>query len=199
LLPAIIERLGRQYPRIVCRGVTGSSDEHLHNLRERRSDLMLMRIPEPFAEEDMHADVLFQEKLYVVAGKQSKWARRRSIDLAELVNEQWILTPPNTVPFLLAEEAFRAKGLKMPAARAASFSVHLSNSLLPTGRYLSVLPGSLLRYGAMRSSFKALPVDFPARPRPVAIVTLKHRTPNPVTQIVIDCARDVARPLAEGK
>jgi hypothetical protein len=48
----------------------------------------------------------------------------------------------------------------------------------------------------MRSSFKALPVDFPAKPRPVAIVTLQHRTPNPVAGIVVDCARDVAKPLA---
>jgi DNA-binding transcriptional LysR family regulator len=71
----------------------------------------------------------------------------------------------------------------------------LGNSLLPTGRYLAVLPGSFLRYGAMRSALKVLPVDFPARPRPVAIVTLKHRTPNPAAQVVIDCARDVARPL----
>jgi DNA-binding transcriptional LysR family regulator len=197
LLPAIIERLGRQYPRIVCRMVVPRGpDENFHDLLERRSDLMLMRIAEPFVEEDMHADVLFQEHLYVVGGKRSKWARRRSIELAELVNEHWILAPPNSIPFLLAEEAFRAKGLAVPAARAVSFSIHLSNSLLSTGRYLAVLPGSFLRYGAMRSSVKALPVDFPARPRPVAIVTLKHRTPNPVAQIVIDCARDVVRPLA---
>jgi hypothetical protein len=61
---------------------------------------------------------------------------------------------------------------------------------------LAVLPGSFLHYSAMRSSFKALPVDFPAKPRPVAIVTLQHRTPNPVAGIVVDCARDVAKPLA---
>jgi len=133
---------------------------------------------------------------YVAAGKQNKWARRRSIELAELVSESWLLTPPNTVPFLLAEEAFRAKGLKVPVARAVSLSVHLHASLLASGRYLAVLPGSFLHYSAMRSSFKALPVDFPAKPRPVAIVTLQHRTPNPVAGIVVDCARDVAKPLA---
>jgi DNA-binding transcriptional LysR family regulator len=41
LLPAIIERLGRQYPRIVCRVVLPRSpDENLYDLRERRSDVL---------------------------------------------------------------------------------------------------------------------------------------------------------------
>ena len=196
LLPAILERLGRLYPRISYHVVlTTSPEEELQVLRERRVDMLLTRVSEPFLEEDMHADVLFHERLYVIAGKQSKWARRRSVSLCELINEQWILTPPNSVPFSLMEEAFRAKNLAVPAARAVSFSLHLRNSLLPTGRYLTVLPGSCLRYSAMRSAFKALPVEFPSRPTPVAIVTLTHRTPNPVTQILVDCARDVAKPL----
>jgi len=196
LLPAILERLGRLYPRISYHMVlTTSPEEELQVLRERRVDLLLTRIPEPFVEEDMHADVLFHERLYVIAGRRSKWAQRRRVSLSELANEQWILTPPNSVPFSLMEEAFRAKNLEVPAARAVSFSLHLRNSLLPTGRYLTVLPGSCLHYSAMRSALKALPVEFPSRPTPVAIVTLTHRTPNPVNQIVIDCARDVAKPL----
>jgi DNA-binding transcriptional LysR family regulator len=197
LVPTIVERLGRQYPGITCHVVqTTTTDTNFRELRERSVDLMLTRIPASFVDEDLHAEVLFQEQIYVVAGKKNKWARRRNIELTELISETWLLTPPNTVPFLLVEEAFRARGLKVPVARAVSLSVHLHASLLATGRYLAVLPGSFLRYSPMRSAFKALPVDFPAKPRPIAIVTLQHRTPNPVAKIVIDCARDVAKPLA---
>jgi DNA-binding transcriptional LysR family regulator len=198
LLPAILERLGRQHPRIVYHVIlTTSPEEELRVLRERRVDLLLTRVEEPFSEDDMDGDVLFQERLCVVAGEKSKWARRRQIELAELLDEQWILTPPNTVPFVLVEDAFRAKGLSVPAARAVSFSVHLRNSLLPTGRYLTILPRSCLRYSPMRTVLKALPVDLPSKPTPVAIVTLKHRTPNPVSRIVIECAREVVRPLRD--
>jgi DNA-binding transcriptional LysR family regulator len=198
LLPAILERLGRQHPRIVYHVIlTTSPEEELRVLRERRVDLLLTRVEEPFSEDDMDADVLFQERLCVVAGEKSKWERRRQIELAEPLDEQWILTPPNTVPFVLVEDAFRAKGLSVPAARAVSFSVHLRNSLLPTGRYLTILPRSCLRYSPMRTVLKALPVDLPSKPTPVAIVTLKHRTPNPVSRIVIECAREVVRPLRD--
>jgi hypothetical protein len=44
-----------------------------------------------------------------------------------------------------------------------------------------------------------LPVKLPIQPRPVGIVRLKNRTPNPVAQLFIDCAREVAKPLTKGQ
>jgi hypothetical protein len=45
----------------------------------------------------MSAEILFRERTHMVAGKASKWARRRKIDLAELVDEPWLLLPSNTI------------------------------------------------------------------------------------------------------
>lgn len=201
LLPAIIERLGRQYPRIICQveqANTVSTLEFLE-LRERRVDLALGRIPEVFEEKDLNADILFYEHVYIVAGRRSKWARRRRIKLEELVDEPWLLVPPNTLSSKMIQEAFAASGLAMPRASVLSFSVHLRNSLLPTGRYLAYLPGSFLRFGAMRAAFKVLPVHFPVEPMPVAIITLKNRTLNPAVQLFIKCAHEVSKPLAKGR
>jgi hypothetical protein len=41
-----------------------------------------------------------------------------------------------------------------------------------------------------------LPVDLPARPWPVAIVTLKNRTLSPVVERFIACAREVTKSMA---
>jgi DNA-binding transcriptional LysR family regulator len=197
-LPAIIERLRDRHPRIVCHidQATTASSADFHELRERRVDLVLGHILEPFESDDMSAEVLFRERTYVVAGKASKWARRRKINLAELVDEPWLLVPSNTVWHATVEAGFAACGVKMPRPSVVSFSVHLRNSLLPTGHYLAYLPESFMRFGAMRSSFKVLPVDFPVILRPAAIVTLKNRTLNPAAQPFINCAREVVKPLA---
>jgi DNA-binding transcriptional LysR family regulator len=80
-----------------------------------------------------------------------------------------------------------------------SFTYHLRNSLVAMGRYLTVFPGSMLHFNATGLPLKALPIDLPIRPRPVAIVKLKNRTLSPVAQLFIDCARTVARPLAKTK
>ena len=54
----------------------------------------------------------------------------------------------------------------------------------------------MLRYNGAASSVILLPVDLPIRSWPVAIVTLKGRTINPVVWTFIDCLRDVSKPLA---
>jgi hypothetical protein len=47
-----------------------------------------------------------------------------------------------------------------------------------------------------RLPLRRLSVKFPANPRPIWIMTLKNRTLNPLAQLFIDCARKLAKPLA---
>jgi LysR family pca operon transcriptional activator len=44
-----------------------------------------------------------------------------------------------------------------------------------------------------------LPVDLPIPRAPIGIVTLKNRTLNPVAQLFVEYAREVAKPLAKKK
>ena len=200
LLPAIIDRLLQQHPRLVFyvnQTITATSE--FRELRQRNLDVVLGRLAAPFAEKDMHTEVLYQEQLRVIAGARSPWARRRKVELSELVDEAWILTPPTELPGSLVAEAFRASGLQLPRPKVVSFSLHLRNRLLATGRYLSVVPGSLLHFTDVPSLLKVVPVKLPIQPRPVAIVTLKDRTLSPIAKLFIDCAREVTKPLANAK
>jgi DNA-binding transcriptional LysR family regulator len=200
-LPAVIERIGRRYPRIVCQMVqtpTAATLEY-RELRDRRVDLIIGRIKEPFTDEELQADVLFLERLHIVAGKRSKWARRRTVKLADLVDEPWLLPPPNNLPRSLIEGAFRASGLPLPRASVLALSVNLASSLLLSGRHLYVSPESVLRCGALRLAAKVLPVDFPDDPTPIAVISLKHRTLRPVTKLFIETAHEVAKALQRKK
>ncbi|SRR5216683_1067535 len=200
LVPVVIERLSRQYPRIVFYVEhTYTATLEYRELRDRSVDLIVARIPAPFTEQDLDAEILYDEPIFVVAGLQSKWAHRRKIKLAELVNEPWLLTPPNTLPRSLVEEAFRAHGLEVPRPSVVSYTYHLRNSLVAMGRFLTVFPSSMLHFNTTGLPIKALPIDLPIRPRPVAIVKLKNRTLSPVAQLFIECAREVAKPLVKRK
>ena len=69
----------------------------------------------------------------------------------------------------------------------------LRNQLLATGRFLTVLPDSVLRNNAKRWSLKAFSVDLGVKRRSIAIVTLKHRTVSPVVQLFVEHLRAVAK------
>ena len=196
LLPAIIGPLYRQYPRIDFH-VTGlsTSPQQYRELRERNVDLILGRMLQPL-DEDLEGQVLFGERTFVVAGLQNPWGRRRKIELSELIDEPWVIPNPNAVVGALFVDTFRRMNLKVPRIAVTSTSIQLHAAMLETGPFLSLFPGSLLRFGAKRLSLKVLPVNLPAVPSPVGIVTLKNRTLSPVTQLFIDTARKTARPLA---
>lgn len=200
LLPAVIDRLARQFPRLVFNVTQAPRIElQYHDLRARTVDLILGRMMTPISDDDLNVEVLFDDPFYVVAGKSSRWARRRSIDPAELLEEAWCLPPHDGLVGSRILEAFHARGLGAPKSTVVSASIQLFNTLFATGRFLGVLSGSALRSSGKHLALKVLPVEFSIRSSPVGIVTLKNRTVNPVAQLFIEHARKVAEPLAKGQ
>lgn len=195
LLAAVIDRLSRSRPEIVVR-VDPASAEPLGypELRERKVDLVLARISKTFAQPDLDVEVLFDDPSRVVAGTLSPWSRRRKVSLAELVNETWALTSDQVIRGLI-DEAFRRRGLDAPREKVSAGSMLLRSRLLATGRYLTVLPDSVLRCNARQWSLKALPVDLGMKPMCVTILTLRNRTVSPVVQLFIEQVRAVARTM----
>jgi DNA-binding transcriptional LysR family regulator len=200
ILPSVIEKMAQQYPRIVPTVDAGATDIMIQSLLDRRLDLVLARggqtLAGDSAADQLKVEVLFQDDLVVAAGMQSKWGRRRKIAIAELVNERWILSAPGTWNHMVTTEAFRTGGFDLPPISLNTLSIHLRANLLATGRFITVLPYSILRLYGERFSLKVLPVHLPVRHWPVTVVTLKNRTLSPVVERFIECARIVAKSFA---
>jgi DNA-binding transcriptional LysR family regulator len=197
VLPPVIEQLSRKYPHVALHVTqVKNPTQQFSELRERNLDLVLARLlPSPASDtlDDLNVDVLFNDRLVIAVGTESPWARRRRIALADLVDEPWVLTPAETWNSFLLEEAFRAAGLPMPRMSIVAFSLHLRIHLLTTGRYVTAFPNSVLGLNEKRFSLKALPVEIPARPWPIAIVTLRNRTLSPVVGVFIESVRACMR------
>ncbi len=194
---AVIDRLSRQYPKITVHVVVAQTGEQeFRELHERSVDLLLGRLFKPLANQDVAVESLCQDRFFVVASAQSRWARRSEIALAELMEESWILFPKGSVSGSFIEEGFRAHGLELPEQTLTSFSMQLRFHLLATRRFLTVLQGSVLRFNAERWSLRALPIDLRIQPVPIGIFTLKHRTLSPTLEPFIEQAREVAKQLS---
>src|SRR5262249_53273962 len=129
-----------------------------------------------------------------VAGMRSKWARRRKVALADLLDERWVLAPSDSIPGMEIAAVFRASGVEPPVAHVVSFSIPLHQHLLATDRFVTMLPLSMLCLGK-RLPLKLLPVDLSEHLRPTGIITLKNRTLGPVAQLFIERARLLANRL----
>jgi len=188
---AVVDRLSRRYPRIVIH-LAAEQAETLHrDLLDRKVDFLITRRWGPIADDRLSFEFLFDDPFVVAAGEQSPWARRRSVELAELVGESWTLPPAGEI-WSVATEAFRARGLNYP--RVSLFTVHRETrmSLLATGRFLTIFPASSLGF-PQHPEIKVLPVELSKVRMPIGIVTLKNRTLSPVARLFLDSAREVAK------
>jgi DNA-binding transcriptional LysR family regulator len=197
VMPPLVERFLRRFPKVrlhVAYAETGAGQFQL--LRERRVDLVVGRLPEDSGEEDLAVERLFDEPFLAFAALRSPWARRRRVELADLVDEAWTLPPYDSVPGALIAGIFRAGGLEPPRTSVATLSANLSAALVGTGNFVGLLPRSVLHFSAERLSLKALPVELPDTRISVSIITVRRRTLSPLAELFIKCAREVAKPLS---
>ena len=82
----VIDRLSRKYPRIVVH-VLAASDAVYRALEDRKVDLAVVGSTAAERRAIERGD-LFNEPFVVGAGRQTKWAGRRRVDLADLVDER---------------------------------------------------------------------------------------------------------------
>src|SRR5262245_34597586 len=190
----IIDRLHRRYPRMVFHVVNGNAPELRRDLEERNLDLVILRKYGSAVEEQLSFEVLYDNPYYVAAGVKSPWTRRRHVELAELINELWVLPPPGTRFGTLARDIFGAKELPFPRAAVISYGLEMTINLLGTGRYLAIHPESVFTFPAKHPFVRKLPVELPVVSGPIGIFVLKNRARNPAAQLFIDCAREVAKP-----
>jgi DNA-binding transcriptional LysR family regulator len=198
MLAAIISRLSRRHPRLQFEVTLGGglTDLQHRELQARHLDLVIGRLPSKIPA-DLDADTLYHDMFFVLTGTQNDSARRRKIELANLIDEPWCLPPLESYPWTLIADAFRTAGLALPRRIVTARSVPLAISLVETGPFFTMLPRTIVHFHKRASSLKIWPADLPIQRYPVGIVTLKGRTLSPVTQVFIECAREIARPFAK--
>jgi DNA-binding transcriptional LysR family regulator len=200
-LPAVIELLSQRYPRVslvVAQVNTPTLD--FRELDERKLELVLAHLatPDPInLPADYTAEILFDDHFCIVVGDSSPWARRHKIDIAELTDEPWIIAPLDSPGTSWVAEAFQAHGAKLPKRCVTTYSTHIRNNLVATGRFVATMPESAFGLAANRFRLKVLPIELPIPRWPVAVVTLCNRTLSPVVNLFLDCARAVARSKTE--
>jgi DNA-binding transcriptional LysR family regulator len=170
--------------------VSEDANSLIRDLDERKLDLLILRKIGPFAEDRQSFEVLYDNPYFVAAGAKNPWVRRRRIELAELIGELWVLPPPDSRFGSLTRDIFDAQGLPCP---------EMTINLLRTDRYLAILPESVFNFPAKHPFISKLPVELPIVSGPIGILTLNNRVLGPATQLFVDCARGLAKPLARRK
>ena len=194
----VIDRLRRRFPRIVFHVASANVNVLRRDLNERNVDLLIVREIGPFAE-DVTFEVLYDNPYCVIAAAKNPWTRRRHVELADLVHEWWVLPPTGGRLERLIRDIFDAARLPFPRAAVLTYGLEMIVNLVGTGRYLAIQPESVLTFPAKHPFIRRVPVKLPIVSGPIGILTLKNRVLSPAARLFIECAREVANPLANKK
>ena len=188
---AVIDQLCKRHPRIRFRIEVSDTESLRRKLMERSVDLLIVRKYGGRVPDELTFEKLYEDPFVVAAGVQSPWARRRKVELGNLAGEWWVMPPAESQPGSYFAEAFRAQGLDPPRVKVVAFPIEVRATLLATGRFLTILPRSVLRFSSKPTLIKELPIALPPT-EPVGVLTMKKRAQSPAGQRFIACAREVA-------
>ncbi len=196
IVPTIITRLYARHPGLVFNVLQAqTSADQIRMLEEERAELVIGRIAQPLAADNLRFVELFRDDFVVVAGPDNRWKRRKKIALSELVGELWTLPPPETVTGQSMANIFTRMGLDMPQVNVAASSLQLHQRLVLESNFLTFLPTSLAR--AIPGVY-VLPTPLDLDPQTVGVLTLKYRTQSPLAKLFIDEAQAASREFESG-
>jgi DNA-binding transcriptional LysR family regulator len=188
---SVIRRLSRRFPRVTFQIHATDTATAYQDLLGRKVDLAIVHAINMPDRKLMQVEELLQDPHVVVAGAHHPIVRRRSVNLAQLIDESWVLPLPQQPYGTVVAEAFRAHGLPVPPSVVGS-TLPVRTTLLATGRFLSMVPRIVMQFPPKSRLLRTLPIELPMTTRPLALVTLKNRTLNPLAELFGDSVREAA-------
>lgn len=193
-----LERMSRRYVRTKF-NIQPGNFRHLldHFLSERSIEFAIVRPPSLTLPAGLVGESLFVDKFLVVVSAEHRHARRRRMTLAELLDESWITSETEAEDGSPLARAFHAAGVPMPTPRLRTDSINLRLRLLATGRWVTLMPRSVLHFMPPSRLLRALPIELPTWEVPTMIVTNRGRNLSTLAGTFLETLRDVAHSIGD--
>jgi DNA-binding transcriptional LysR family regulator len=195
----IICRLASKYPRIGYDVMVSDLDTLIGELRQRTRDVVVSRWAGRPVADDLAVQHLFKSPLAVMAAQGHPLLRRKKLSLADMMDERWTLSPPDSFLGRLVVDLFRRRKLPLPPTVVTTISIHMRLDLLAGGGFLTILPAQVLRSPAHRAWLRALDVDLGDTLQPIAAITLKKRRVGGAVKLFEQASLETCKMMARAQ
>lgn len=176
LLPPLLNEFKMNYPDIQFQLRQGTYQFLIDAVKRRELNIAFIG---PVITDDplINGRTLFYEKMYLLIPSQHRLAKRKSIYLTELKEENFVLFPRGYVFEELVVEACHSVGFE-PQVISQGGDLEAVKGMVATGIGITILPESAI--GEFKSPYTAkIPISSPNLERSVGLITPKHRKLSP--------------------
>lgn len=196
-LPHVIAAVRLHRPRFTFQITELESARLASEVAARSVDLGIGRKPAGSSDE-LEFEPLFEDPLCIVAGAQHPLASKKSVKLKETALHPWTLPSGEEGVAAHLDAEFRRQGVSLPSPAVTTMSMLVRSELVAAHDHLTVMYGSVLRFGRLPGSLRVLPVDLPIG-IPVGLIRSKNRTLAPSAEVFIQVLRDAVSPMQDMK
>lgn len=197
LLPQALARFRALRPRLSVRVIDGPYELLLSGLRRGEIDLLVGALRDPAPIGDVVQEVLFDDRLALLAGRDHPLAGRRDLSLEELAGFPWIVPPKGTPTRQQFDALFANAGVAAPESILESGSILLMREILGMSDHL----GCISRQQAKAEIEKGLvtALDFPTHlpARPIGLTLRSNWEPTAAQRLLLDLLRAAAPTTAD--
>src|SRR5579884_2359572 len=183
LLPKLLKGFSARHPMITVNVVEDITPTLLQRLRDGTIDMAVVAVP--IAGSELATEELFEEKFYAVLHERHPLARKRSVTLAEL----------NREPFLLLKEGHCFRDSLIAACHKSKMSPSV---VFESGQFATILAMVSADMGVSavpamavqpHAGCKFIPISGKHSTRKVGIVTLKHHYETRAQRLLLEQMR----------
>lgn len=181
-LPIAIKNLVSIHPKCLVSVVEAREAELLERLRKGGIELAILRLSLLKIDADMLVDALFDERLCVMVARDHPLLSREALSWDELLQQAWVLPPPDCIFYTYVANTLAELGLAMPRCQVEAYSVQVQVGMVTYGGTLSFGMRSQIEFGSAKNLLVRLPIELPCVPRSVAAVSLRAREVGPLAR-----------------
>ena len=191
LLPHVVPQLRERFPQLELLLVEEKSDVLLRSLREGKLDAALLALP--LHDEQLHAELLFEEPFVFAAPSQHPLASRTVMSMSELSDETLLLLEDGHCLRDQALDVCRLSGAQERSGFRAT-SLETLRQMVAAGVGVTLLPAlSVHEPIAQSPNIRLIPFRAPAPSRQIALVWRKSSALDGFLRTLADAIGTLAR------
>ncbi|WP_323785805.1 LysR family transcriptional regulator [Thalassovita sp.] len=190
ILPAAMDRLLRSTEggvQLHC--IDAPYETLLRDLRFGEVDFILGALRDPLPADDVVQEPLFEDRLYVVAGKDHPLTKRSGLTLEDTLSFSWIAPPKSTPSGSYLFESLKIPQLPNTPVRIVASSLALVRGLMMRGDYLTIMSRRQLEVEMEIGMLVTLPIDLKGSARSIGLTCRAGWDPTPTQTRFMDMIR----------
>ncbi len=193
LLPAAVHRLKELHERLHVAIEVDASRPLLERLRSGAIDIMIGRILDHTAADELDFEPLNDEPHGVIARSGHPLLGRVDLGLVDLANVGWVLPAQGSILRDRLTALFLSSGLGLPDRTIETTALPLTVQLLVQSDMVAALPAEVVQTHLDARLLAALPIDLGLRLDPYGIVTRRNHVLSPGSKAMLQALRETAR------